>query len=191
DEAERRVRDKFQELRQSDQSKAQRHIFFAEREAAKVPDLPPETKPREIKRAAVIGAGTMGGGISMCFANAGIPVTIVETSREALGRGLATVSKNYENTVKRGGLKADDMERRVKLMNGTTDIEAVRDATWWSRRCSRRWTSRSRCSPSSTSSLSLTPCSPPTRAISTSTKSPRRRSARRPCSACTSSVRRA
>jgi len=128
DEAERRVRDKFQELRQSDQSKAQRHIFFAEREAAKVPDLPPETKPREIKRAAVIGAGTMGGGISMCFANAGIPVTIVETSREALGRGLATVSKNYENTVKRGGLKADDMESRVKLMNGTTDIEAVRDA---------------------------------------------------------------
>jgi 3-hydroxyacyl-CoA dehydrogenase len=128
DEAERRVRDKFQELRQGDQSKAQRHIFFAEREAAKVPDLPPETKPREIKRAAVIGAGTMGGGISMCFANAGIPVTIVETSREALDRGLATVSKNYENTVKRGGLKADDMERRVKLMNGTTDIEAVRDA---------------------------------------------------------------
>jgi 3-hydroxyacyl-CoA dehydrogenase len=128
DEAERRVRDKFQELRQGDQSKAQRHIFFAEREAAKVPDLPPETKPREIKRVAVIGAGTMGGGISMCFASAGIPVTIVETSREALDRGLATVSKNYENTVKRGGLKADDMERRVRLMNGTTDIEAVRDA---------------------------------------------------------------
>ena len=64
----------------------------------------------------------------MCFANAGIPVTIVETSREALDRGLATVSKNYKNTVKRGGLKADDMERRVRLMNGTTDIEAVRDA---------------------------------------------------------------
>src|SRR5262249_14432591 len=128
DEAERRVRDKFQELRQGDQSKAQRHIFFAEREAAKVPDLPPESKSREIKCAAVIGAGTMGGGISMCFANAGISVTIVETSREALDRGLATVWKNYENTVKRGGLKADDMESRVKLMNGTTDIEAVRDA---------------------------------------------------------------
>ncbi|HML13854.1 MAG TPA: 3-hydroxyacyl-CoA dehydrogenase NAD-binding domain-containing protein, partial [Xanthobacteraceae bacterium] len=128
DEAERRVRDKFQELRQGDQSKAQRHIFFAEREAAKVPDLPAGTKPREIKRAAVIGAGTMGGGISMCFANAGIPVTIIETSREQLDRGLATVKKNYENTVKRGGLAADEMERRVKLMSGTTDIEAVRDA---------------------------------------------------------------
>ena len=128
DEAVTRERARFMELLASEQSAAQRHIFFAEREVAKVPDLPPETKPREIKRAAVIGAGTMGGGISMCFANAGIPVTIVETSREALDRGLATVSKNYENTVKRGGLKADDMQRRVKLMNGTTDIEAVRDA---------------------------------------------------------------
>ncbi len=128
DEAERRVREKFQELRQGDQSKAQRHIFFAEREAAKVPDIPTGTKPRDIKRAAVIGAGTMGGGIAMCFANAGIPVTVVETAQEALDRGLATVKRNYENTVKRGGLKADEMERRVKLFNGTTDLEAIRDA---------------------------------------------------------------
>jgi 3-hydroxyacyl-CoA dehydrogenase len=128
DEAERRVREEFQKLREGDQSKAQRHIFFAEREAAKVPDIPAATRPREIKRAAVIGAGTMGGGISMCFANAGIPVTIVETSREALDRGLATVKRNYENTVKRGGLSADDMERRLKLMTGTTDLDAIRDA---------------------------------------------------------------
>jgi 3-hydroxyacyl-CoA dehydrogenase len=128
DEAERRVREEFQKLREGDQSKAQRHIFFAEREAAKVPDIPATTKPREIKRAAVIGAGTMGGGISMCFANAGIPVTIVETSREALDRGLATVKRNYENTVKRGGLTADEMERRLKLMSGTTDLDAIRDA---------------------------------------------------------------
>jgi 3-hydroxyacyl-CoA dehydrogenase len=128
DEAEKRVREEFAKLRDGDQSKAQRHIFFAEREAAKVPDMPAGTKPREIKRAAVIGAGTMGGGISMCFANAGIPVTIVETSQEALDRGLATVKRNYENTVKRGGLKADEMERRVKLMTGTTDLNAVREA---------------------------------------------------------------
>jgi 3-hydroxyacyl-CoA dehydrogenase len=128
DEAERRVREEFQKLRDGDQSKAQRHIFFAEREAAKVPDLPAGTKPREIKRAAVIGAGTMGGGISMCFANAGIPVTIVETSREALDRGLATVKRNYENTVKRGGLTPDEMERRLKLMTGTTDLDAIREA---------------------------------------------------------------
>src|SRR6266852_5060482 len=86
----RHERDSFLELVAGDQSKAQRHIFFAEREAAKVPDMPAGTKPREIARAAVIGAGTMGGGIAMCFANAGIPVTIIETSREALDRGLAT-----------------------------------------------------------------------------------------------------
>jgi 3-hydroxyacyl-CoA dehydrogenase len=128
DEAERRVREAFQKLREGDQSKAQRHIFFAEREALKIPDLPADTKPREIKRAAVIGAGTMGGGISMCFANAGIPVTVIETAQEALDRGLATVKRNYENTVKRGGLAADEMERRVKLMSGTTDLEAVREA---------------------------------------------------------------
>ncbi|HXW27708.1 MAG TPA: 3-hydroxyacyl-CoA dehydrogenase NAD-binding domain-containing protein [Xanthobacteraceae bacterium] len=128
DEAERRVREKFQELRNGEQSKSQRHIFFAEREAAKVPDLPAGTKPHEIKRAAVIGAGTMGGGISMCFANAGIPVTIVETSREALDRGLATVKKNYQNTVARGGLAPDEMDRRVKLMTGTTELDAARDA---------------------------------------------------------------
>ena len=67
-----------------DESKAQRHLFFAEREASKVPDLPTDIKPREIKKAAVIGAGTMGGGISMNFANAGIPVTVVETTEEAL-----------------------------------------------------------------------------------------------------------
>jgi 3-hydroxyacyl-CoA dehydrogenase len=128
EEAERRVREAFAELRDGDQSKAQRHIFFAEREAAKVPDMPAGTKPREIRRAAVIGAGTMGGGISMCFANAGIPVTIIETSREALDRGLAVIAKNYQNTVARGGLKPDEMERRLKLLNGVTDLEAARDA---------------------------------------------------------------
>jgi len=76
----------------------------------------------------VIGAGTMGGGISMCFANAGIPVTIIETSREALDRGLATIKKNYQNTVARGGLKPEDMERRLKLLTGVTELEAARDA---------------------------------------------------------------
>src|SRR5437764_13426089 len=84
DEAEKRVRGAFQKLRQGEQSKAQRYVFFAEREAAKVPGLPLGTRPREIARAAVIGAGTMGGGIAMCFANAGIPVTVVETGQEPL-----------------------------------------------------------------------------------------------------------
>ncbi|HYS49268.1 MAG TPA: 3-hydroxyacyl-CoA dehydrogenase NAD-binding domain-containing protein [Xanthobacteraceae bacterium] len=128
EEAERRVREKFQVLREGEQSKAQRHIFFAEREAAKVPDMPAGTKPREIKRAAVLGAGTMGGGIAMCFANAGIPVNIIEVNRDALTRGLDTVGKNYRNTVARGGLAADEMERRLKLLNGVTELEAAAEA---------------------------------------------------------------
>jgi 3-hydroxyacyl-CoA dehydrogenase len=84
-------RKKFAELRTGDQSKAQRHLFFAEREAAKVPGLSKDVKPRDIKRVAVIGAGTMGGGIAMNFANAGIPVTIVESADEALKRGLGAI----------------------------------------------------------------------------------------------------
>jgi len=128
EEAEKRVRGAFQELRQGEQSKAQRYVFFAEREAAKVPGLPPGTRPREISRAAVIGAGTMGGGIAMCFANAGIPVTVVETGQEPLTRGLDTIAKNYRNTVKRGGLAADEMDRRLGLIAGATEFERLSDA---------------------------------------------------------------
>ena len=128
DEGLRLERAKFQELREGDQSKAQRHIFFAEREAAKVSDLPAGTKPRDIGRAAVIGAGTMGGGIAMCFANAGIPVTLVETTQEALTRGLDIITKNYKNTVARGGLKQEEMDKRLGLIQGATDIGAVKDA---------------------------------------------------------------
>jgi 3-hydroxyacyl-CoA dehydrogenase len=128
DEAERRVRTAFQELRQGEQSKAQRYAFFAEREAAKVPGLAPGTRPREIVRAAVIGAGTMGGGIAMCFANAGIPVTVIETGQEPLSRGLDTIAKNYRNTVKRGGLAADEMERRLGRIDGATEFERVAEA---------------------------------------------------------------
>ncbi|HEY0440950.1 MAG TPA: 3-hydroxyacyl-CoA dehydrogenase NAD-binding domain-containing protein, partial [Xanthobacteraceae bacterium] len=121
----RHEREIFTRLVGGDQSRAQRHIFFAEREAAKVPDVSAKTQPREIKRAAVIGAGTMGGGIAMCFANAGIPVTVVETGQEALDRGLNTVRKNYGISVSRGGLSAEEMERRVGLIQGTTDFGAV------------------------------------------------------------------
>jgi 3-hydroxyacyl-CoA dehydrogenase len=128
DEAERRVRSAFQELRQGEQSKAQRYIFFAEREAAKVPGLSPGTRPREVARAAVIGAGTMGGGIAMSFANAGIPVTLIETGQEPLTRGLDTIAKNYRNTVKRGGLAPDEMERRLGLIAGSTKFERAAEA---------------------------------------------------------------
>jgi 3-hydroxyacyl-CoA dehydrogenase len=123
-----RERTKFIELMNGDQSKAQRHIFFAERAAAKIADLPKDAKAHDIKRAAVIGAGTMGGGIAMCFANAGIPVTIVEASKEALTRGLDVIARNYRTSVTRGSLGADEMERRNALMHGVTDFAAVADA---------------------------------------------------------------
>jgi 3-hydroxyacyl-CoA dehydrogenase len=118
----------FRKLVTGDQSKAQRHIFFAEREAAKVPGIQEGTKPRPIASGAVIGAGTMGGGIAMCFANAGIPVTIVETGRDLLQKGLDRVAANYRATVSRGGLSADEMERRIGLITGVTELDAVGSA---------------------------------------------------------------
>ncbi|MBV8130959.1 MAG: enoyl-CoA hydratase/isomerase family protein, partial [Alphaproteobacteria bacterium] len=115
----------FRKLVTGDQSKAQRYIFFAEREAARVPGISEGTKPRPIATGAVIGAGTMGGGIAMCFANAGIPVTIVETGRDLLQKGLDRVAANYRATVSRGGLGANEMERRMDLIHGVTELEAV------------------------------------------------------------------
>ena len=122
-----RERASFLDLVASEESKAQRHIFFAEREAAKAAGAG-DSKPAEIKRAAVIGAGTMGGGIAMCFANAGIPVTVVETSQEALDRGLATIAKTYQASAARGGLAKGEVERRLGLLRPTTDLAAVADA---------------------------------------------------------------
>jgi 3-hydroxyacyl-CoA dehydrogenase len=128
DEGLRRERELFAELMASPESRAQRYFFFAEREAAKIPDVPPETPAREVRKVAVIGAGTMGGGIAMNFANVGIPVTVVEVSREALDRGLGVVRRNYEATASRGRLTPADVERRMGLITGTTDFEAVADA---------------------------------------------------------------
>jgi 3-hydroxyacyl-CoA dehydrogenase len=121
-------RKKFMELRAGAQSKAQRHIFFAEREATKVPGLTKDVKTRDIKQVAVIGAGTMGGGISMSFANAGIPVTVVETAEDALKRGFGVMEKNYKTSVSRGALRAEDVTKRMGLLKGSTDIAAVKDA---------------------------------------------------------------
>jgi 3-hydroxyacyl-CoA dehydrogenase len=128
DQALKRERELFMELLLGEESKAQRHIFFAEREAAKVADLSADIKPREIKRAAVIGAGTMGGGISMCFASAGIPVTVVETSADALKAGLGRIEKNYRATAARGGISNADVDKRMALITGATELEAVKDA---------------------------------------------------------------
>jgi 3-hydroxyacyl-CoA dehydrogenase len=124
----RRERELFVELMGSLESKAQRYFFFAEREAAKIPDVPPDTPAREVRKAAVIGAGTMGGGIAMNFANAGIPVTVVEVSQEALDRGLGVVRRNYEATASKGRMTKADVDRRMGLITPTTDFQAVADA---------------------------------------------------------------
>jgi len=118
----------FRELVVSDESKAQRHVFFAEREAARVPDMPASTKPRAFARAAVIGAGTMGGGIAMNFANAGIPVTIIETAADLLRSGLDRVAANYRTTISRGRLTQVEMDQRMNLISGKIGLAAVADA---------------------------------------------------------------
>ncbi|MGB3864100.1 MAG: 3-hydroxyacyl-CoA dehydrogenase NAD-binding domain-containing protein [Xanthobacteraceae bacterium] len=118
----------FLKLMTGDQSKAQRYAFFAEREAAKVAGVPEGTKPRKVERVAIIGAGTMGGGIAMSFANAGIPVTLIETGEEPLKRGMGIMQKNYENTAKRGGIPADAPAKRMGLITGVVGLENVKDA---------------------------------------------------------------
>ena len=128
DEALKKERESFLKLVAGDQSKAQRHAFFAEREAAKIDGVPEGTKPRKVERVAIIGAGTMGGGIAMSFANAGIPVTLIETGEEQLKRGLGIMQKNYEATAARGGIPADAPAKRMALINGVVGIENVKDA---------------------------------------------------------------
>ncbi len=118
----------FMELVQTPESKSLRHAFFGERAASKIADVPEDTPKREIKSAAVIGAGTMGGGIAMNFANAGIPVKILEIKQEALDKGLATIRKNYENTLKKGKLTQDKFDQRVGLITGTTSYDDLKDA---------------------------------------------------------------
>jgi 3-hydroxyacyl-CoA dehydrogenase len=117
----------FLELMNGVQSAAQRYVFFAERQVWKIPDVPEDTPVVAIKKVGVIGAGTMGGGISMNFLNAGIPVTIVETKQEALDRGLGVIRKNYETTAKRGKLKPEDVGTRMNLLTGTLDLNALAD----------------------------------------------------------------
>ena len=121
-------RDHFLALVQTTESKALRHFFFGERAAAKIPDVPEETPKRPIKTAAVVGAGTMGGGIAMNFANAGIPVTVLEVNQEALDKGLATVRNNYENSLKKGRLTQEKFDQRVGLIRGTLSYDDIKNA---------------------------------------------------------------
>ncbi len=111
----------FGELMSGTQSKAQQYYFFAEREAAKVPDLPKDTPVLAVNRVGVLGAGTMGGGIAMNFANVGIPVTLVERDEAALERGLGVIRSNYERTAARGGISSDDVVTRMGLITGSLD----------------------------------------------------------------------
>ncbi|MEQ1890143.1 MAG: 3-hydroxyacyl-CoA dehydrogenase NAD-binding domain-containing protein, partial [Alphaproteobacteria bacterium] len=112
----------FRELLNGPQSAAQRYMFFAERQAAKIPDVPADTPQIPIKTAGVIGAGTMGGGITMNLVNVGIPVTLVETSQEALDRGLKVVRGNYENTARKGKLTQGDVEARMALIKPSLNL---------------------------------------------------------------------
>jgi len=117
----------FMELMTGTQSAAQRYVFFAERQAAKIPDVPDDTPTIPVKKVGVIGAGTMGGGIAMNFLNAGIPVTIIEAKAENLDRGVGVIRKNYENTAKKGRLTQDDVEKRMGLLTPSMHMEDLAD----------------------------------------------------------------
>ncbi|AYQ88673.1 3-hydroxyacyl-CoA dehydrogenase [Burkholderia gladioli] len=121
-------REGFVALVQTPESRALRHAFFGERAASKIPDVPADTPVREIRKLGVIGAGTMGGGITMNFLNAGLPVTLLETKQEALERGLATIRKNYEAQVKKGKLSEEKLEARMALISPTLSYEELKDA---------------------------------------------------------------
>jgi 3-hydroxyacyl-CoA dehydrogenase len=121
-------RELFLQLVQTTESKALRHAFFAERSATKIPGIGAETALREIRTAAVIGAGTMGAGIAMNFANAGIPVCLLETEQTALDKGLSTIQRNYENTLKKGRLTQEQFDKRMALISTTLDYEALSNA---------------------------------------------------------------
>ena len=120
-------RQAFLDLIPTAQSQAQRYVFFAERKVWKIADVPDDTPTLPIKKVGVIGAGTMGGGISMNFLNAGIPVTIVETAQAALDRGVGTIRRNYDNTAKKGRLDAADVETRMGLLNPGLNLDALSD----------------------------------------------------------------
>ena len=121
-------RSTFVRLRDSDKAKAMRYMFFAEREVAKIPDLPRDVKGAQIKSAGVVGSGTMGGGIAMCFANAGVPVTIVDVADEQLDAGLKKVRDTYAGQVKRGRMTQDVMDKRMALIIPSTDFIALNSA---------------------------------------------------------------
>ena len=124
----KRERSLFTDCVSSPESAAQRHVFFAEREVAKIPDVPKDTPMKEIKKVTMIGAGTMGGGIAMNFANAGIPVQMLEVTEDALDRGMGIIQQNYQNTVNKGRLTQEKMDQRMSMFSTTTEFSDIGDA---------------------------------------------------------------
>jgi len=120
-------RDLFIKLISGNQSAAQRYFFFAQRQVAKIPDIPKETELLDINKVGIIGAGTMGGGIAMNFANAGIPVTIIEQNQERLDKGIGIIRKNYENTAAKGRISLEDVEKRMQFIDGNISIDSLSD----------------------------------------------------------------
>ncbi len=120
----------FQKCLQHPQREALIHVFFAEREVAKIPDVPRDTPTKPIESAGVVGCGTMGGGITMCFANAGIPVTVLEMNQEALDKGLGVIRRNYDIQVQRGRMTAEEVGQRMGLITGTVATAISRMPTW-------------------------------------------------------------
>jgi 3-hydroxyacyl-CoA dehydrogenase len=127
DEGMKRERDLFTALLMSTESAAQRHVFFAERQTTKIPDVPADTPTLPLTKVGVIGAGTMGGGITMNFLNAGIPVTLCEMNQAALDRGISVIRKNYENSAAKGKMSAADVEKRMALITPALGIELLND----------------------------------------------------------------
>jgi 3-hydroxyacyl-CoA dehydrogenase len=127
DEGVRRERELFNELENSDEARALRYAFFAEREVAKLPHIPRETALRPVATAAVVGAGTMGGGIAMSFADYGYPVKITDATQDALDRGMARIRANYQTSVRRGSLAQDEMERRLARIEPVLGYDKIGD----------------------------------------------------------------
>ena len=128
DEGRKVERERFNRLVNTSESKALRHMFFAERQTTKIPGVPEDTPVRQIRKAAVVGAGTMGGGIAMCFANVGIPVTLIDTTQDALDRGLNKIRDNYAATVAKGRLAQSEMDKRMGLVHGSVNLGKAADA---------------------------------------------------------------
>ena len=124
----RAERANFQRCLEHEQRAAMIHVFFAERQAARIPDVPRDTPKKEIASAATVGGGLMGGGIAMCFADAGIPVKVLEVSQEALDKGLGTIATNYGRMVRSGRITEAERDERLGLIEGVLDYDAVADA---------------------------------------------------------------